>query len=71
MPETTENLNISKNCQGYMGLSHWQRVLLGVAGGVLITGGFWGFTRLNGDLRFLVLIPIGFGILSIFYGRYG
>lgn len=69
--EKKEDLNKSKVNYDGMGLTYWQRTLLGAAGGILIIGSFWGFTKFVGEWKFLMIIPIALGILAIFYGRYG
>ena len=54
-----------------MGLTHWQRVLVGFSGGILIMGGIWLFATINNVTRMLAFLPILAGIIAIFYGRYG
>lgn len=55
----------------YMGLSLWQRVLSGVAGGAFITGGIWLYSSLEPTQKLWAIIPIALGIFAIFYGRKG
>tara|TARA_Y100000034_G_scaffold127532_1_gene180439 strand:- start:787 stop:951 length:165 start_codon:yes stop_codon:yes gene_type:complete len=54
-----------------MALSFWNRVLAGGSGGALIVGGLWFISTINSDTKWLGFIAIGFGILALFYGRYG
>jgi len=65
-----EDLNNENTINSLMGLSFWNRVLLGVSGGIFVTGSAWAFSLLKGDLKFLVVITIALGISAIFYARY-
>ncbi len=54
-----------------MGQTHWNRVMLGFAGGILFMGGVWAFSFLQEETKMFALIPLILGILSAFYGRHG
>lgn len=64
-----EGLKIN-NPQNASMTSYWERVLYGFFGGALIVGSFWLFFKLQGELKFLALIPFAIGVSAIFYGRY-
>lgn len=66
-----EKQGLNNEIDSKKNMDFWQRILLGTAGGVFITGGLWIFTLLPQDTKYLTLIPILLGIGAIFYARYG
>ena len=67
-------MGILKMCLGgevEMALTYWNKVLAGTSGGILIAGGLWFISTIQDQLRWFGFVAIAFGILAIFYGRYG